>query len=292
MEIVAQKEELLGTSIEIKLAKQHSHLFSLCFDEIKRIEAAYSRFIDNSELSKLNKRLGEWTFVSDEFYMLIRRGEEFRRKTDGNFDITVKAILDDLGYDQQYSFRSKGQIKTWIRNENDIEFEEKQRRVLIRKEIDFGGIGKGFALDRIARILESKGVFHYYINGGGDIYAKKGEELEAWPVLLEHPDDAQRAIGKIELDGRSIAASSANRRRWGNAHHLINMKIGKPATGVKAIFVLAKTGMEADVYAKAVFTAGFEEGIELSNKLPIETLIISSNNKMYKSKGFEVEFFD
>ncbi len=75
-----------------------------------------------------------------------------------------------------------------------------------------------------------------------------------------------------------LQASAPNRRKWGKFHHLLN---------AKAIFVIAKTGIEADGYA----TAGFKEGIELSKKLPVEMLLISSENKMYQSKGVEAKIF-
>ncbi|MFH1094974.1 MAG: FAD:protein FMN transferase [Candidatus Micrarchaeota archaeon] len=105
--------------------------------------------------------------------------------------------------------------------------------------------------------------------------------------------------------GRSIARHRENRagrarhRRFraqpakvGPHHHLINAKTGLPAQGTKAIFVLARTGIEADAYATALFTAGFEEGIRLSENLPAEILSISSEDKMYKSKGFDAELFE
>ncbi|MEW6035317.1 MAG: FAD:protein FMN transferase [Candidatus Micrarchaeota archaeon] len=279
--MISRSEELLGTVVEIKLPERHSNLFSACFEEIRRIERAYSRFLADSELSRLNCRLGEWQDASPEMLFLVSKGMEFRGKTGGNFDITLKAVLDEIGYRSASSAKSPG------KDGPDILVDAKNSRILLNKEIEFGGFGKGYALDRVSRLLGREGAGHYYINAGGDIYAKG----EPWPVLLEHPDDSTRAIGKVSLDGRAIAGSAPNRRRWGGYHHLINAKTKKPASGVKAIFVIADTGMEADAYATALFTAGFAEGIELSGRLPVEALIISAENKMYESEGFGAEMF-
>jgi thiamine biosynthesis lipoprotein ApbE len=74
-------------------------------------------------------------------------------------------------------------------------------------------------------------------------------------------------------------------------HHLINAKTLTPSQGVKAIFLIAATGMEADAYATAIFTAGFEKGAALAASLPVQMLLISSENKMYKTPDFAAEFF-
>lgn len=290
MELASKKDEVLGSVVEIKLPFSFSYLFSECFEELKRIEKTYSRFLEDSELSIANKNLGKWHNTTEEFLFLLTSAEKFRKDTNGNFDISLKSVLDDLGYDKKYSFKPHKNQNPCNRLGNNIEIDFKRKKFLLNKEIDFGGLGKGFALDNVAKLLEAK-IDHYYINAGGDIIAKRGKARDPWTILLEHPDDPTVAIGKIELDGRSIAASAPNRRRWGENHHLINVKTKKPADEVKAIFVTAKTGIEADAYATALFTAGFEEGIMLSKKLPVEMLMVSSNNKMYKSNCFEVEFF-
>lgn len=293
MELVSKTEKHLGTMIEIKLPMENSNLFSICFDELHKIEKKYSRFLDDSELCALNGNIGSWQDISDEMMYLLLKAEEFKTKTGGNFDITLKSVLDSMGYDKDYSFKPKPpktkRLLDYLRQ--PVQIDRTNSRVLLRTEIEFGGLGKGFALDRIKQLLESNGVKHYYINAGGDIFARKGDRGEPWVVLLEHPYDSSMAIGKVIIDNCSIAGSAPNRRKWGEYHHLINAKTKKPAMGVAAIFVIAKTGIEADAYATALFTAGYNEGKALSRKLPVEILIISSQNKMYCSEGFHAELF-
>lgn len=283
--------EILGSLIEVKVPDTFSFVFDSCFNELDRIDKKYSRFRDDSLLSKINQNLGKYVEVDDEFIFLLDRSLEFWYKTEGNFDISLKSALDNIGYDKDYSFKEKKLVDRPQDLGKSISINNPKKQARLNCEIEFGGFGKGFALDQISKILDKQNVKNYYINAGGDIFAKSEDEIKPWPILLEHPDDSTSAIGCIKINNCAIAASAPNRRRWGVNHHLLNAKTRRPSKGVKAIFVLAATGIEADAYSTAIFTAGFEEGISLSTKLPVETLLISDQNKMYKSAGFDAELF-
>jgi len=296
MEIEAQKKNLLGTQIEIKLPGKFSYFFPKCFSRLLEIENNYSRFIENSQLSFLNNNLGKWQNASSEFIFLLKKAAELNSATEGHFDITLKTALDSLGYDKNYSFRKKTIFQNPLRQaaailRGNILIDEKNKKALLNKQIDFGGFGKGFALDEISSLLEKNKIFHYYINAGGDIMAKSAPGEKEWQILLEHPDDSSRAIGKIPLNGMALAASAPNRRKWGDSHHLLNAKKRSPQNDSKCVFCLAKTGLEADAYATAIFCAGFKEGISLSKKLPIQILLVSAQNRVYKSSRFGAEMF-
>lgn len=288
MEVISKVEQILGTEIEIKLPKESQSFFPFCFNLAREIENKYSRFKNNNTLEKINKNLNRWQKVDEETFFLIEKSLELSIKTDGNFDISVKKALERIGYDLQYSFIEKNEEEERI--EDPIQINREKNEVFLKKEIEFGGIGKGYFLDKAAEFLKNNKIENFYINAGGDIIANS--KKDPWPILLEHPDNSEMAIGKINLNGKSIAASAANKRKWGKNHHLINAKTRKPANNTKAIFVIAETAIEADCYATALFCAGFNEGIEIGEKLPIDFLIISNENKMYKSENFEVEFFE
>ncbi len=295
----ARSRRLLGTHVEVKLREEDSGQFPACFNEIQRIERAFSRFLDDSELSRLNSNIGAWQDASPEMVLLVAKALQLYKDTGGLFDITVKETLDSLGYDKEYSFTRKPLLKRGLLHairksvEGNVALDTKTGRILLNKQIDFGGFGKGYALDSVAKLLESRGVTHYYVNAGGDIIARRGEGQPEWIILLEHPDDTSRVIGKIPLDGSAIAASAPNRRKWGDGlHHLIDPRTGKPATGVKSTFVIARQGVDADAYATALFAAGFAGSIALCAKLPIEALVISSEDKLFYTRGFAAEFFD
>lgn len=293
METISQINEVLGTQVEIKIPKSNNNLFFECFKIAKEIEKKYSRFLEKNHLWNINKNIGKWQKIDLETLFLIQKAVEFKEKTHGNFDITLKRVLDKMGYDNEYSFKEKETLENEFQTniENPISINMEKEEIFLKKEIEFGGFGKGYFLDKAAEFFNKKGLDHYYINAGGDIFAKKGKGNEEWEILLEHPDNQNMAIGKVKLDNNAIAASAPNKRKWGKMHHLLNAKTKKPASEVKAIFIMAKTGIEADAYATALFGAGFNSAIEIANNLPIEMLIVSKENKMYKTPDFEVEFF-
>ena len=309
---VARSEQLMGTLIEIKLPAASAHLFPECFSEIRRIENAFSRFLPDSELSRLDSRLGSWQGASEEFIFLLRKGEEFGRITGGQFDITLKELLEEMGYgpkstDSSLSSRSGSprsdqkqagkhsplsHLASALRSFSPpFLIDGKNQKVLLNRQVEFGGFGKGYALDRVRALLESKGVFHYCINAGGDIFARQGEGFGPWEILLEHPDDPSMAIGTVKVSNSAIAGSAANRRRWNGMHHLIDPKARRPSTGMKAAFVAAKTGMEADAYATALFTSGFERAVSLLSRLPVDVLLISEEGRIHESRGFGATLF-
>jgi thiamine biosynthesis lipoprotein len=292
MRFVTKSKECLGTVVEIKLPQSQSSFFSDCFFELERIEKTYSRFLPTSQLSKVNSKLHTWQKVSTEFILLVEKSLSFAKQTNGAFDITLKSRLENLGYDASYSFQPKVEsvvlrLKNFfLQFQRPILINKQESTIYLRKQIEFGGLGKGFALDCLAKIIREKGVLDFYINAGGDIYGGCSEKSKPWTILLEHPDDATRAIGYIELKNQAIACSAPNRRKWGKHHHLLNSQTGQSEHSLKCIFVLAKTGIEADAYATALFTSGFERAIPLSHKLPVCVFLVSAQNKVYRNSDF------
>jgi hypothetical protein len=108
-----REEEVLGSRISVSVVsdecqKQLAHnAIQQCFLESYRIQRSFSRFIPDSELSNLNKNVGEWTRVSDELFLLIRFSKEIQEMTGGAYDPTVCSILEGWGYDPEYSLNEK-----------------------------------------------------------------------------------------------------------------------------------------------------------------------------------------
>ena len=293
-ELACREQKVLGSILVIQLpAGAGEGVFGRCFAEAKRIEQKFSRFLPDSELCRLNANLGVWQDASEEYLHLLGRAQEFYEKSGGRFDVSLKADLERLGYDPSYSFRRKGgRAKDFEDESPAYSIDERRGQVALFREVELGGLGKGYALDRIAQIIDAAGLQHYCINAGGDIYARRGAGELPWRVLLEHPGDPKRAMGEIALDGQAIAASAPNRRKWGDGlHHLLDAKTGEPVTGVKATFIVAKTGIEADAYSTAIFTAGFEGAVQLCKTLPVQAMVISGEDKVFRTDGFDAKLF-
>ncbi|MFT4310591.1 MAG: FAD:protein FMN transferase [Candidatus Woesearchaeota archaeon] len=264
--------EALGTRFEFSCS-----FFGPCVAELQRIEQKYSRFIPSSMLSSINSNIGHWVRVDKECVMLIEQALRIQQETQGYFSLFVKNTLDALGYDAQYSFTPQ-HVATYAHNVIDID----GINVRAHAPIDFGGFGKGWALDQLALLCQQD--TRFYLNGGGDIIVK-----DAWPILLEHPDDTTKTIGKITLYSQAFASSAPNRRKWKHGHHLINPKTNTPQQTMKAVYVVAETALLADAYATALFCAGFEQALVLAQRLPVQCMLISVHDKVYTTDAFFIE---
>lgn len=278
--MISKSFEKLGTKFIVKLPKE---AFTDCFTELDRIEKKYSRFLETSILTKINNTRG-WQKIDLETEKLILQGITYNLKTQGYFSLTVKSTLDKFGYDKEYTFRKKNTLT--LPNVGK-KLQLKKGLLKLLKPIDFGGLGKGYALDNLAKILDRKGIKKYFLNGGGDIKVK-GE----WKIFLEHPDDNTKTIGYVMLKDQAIASSSANKRNWGKYHHLINPKIGKPSNSdIKSLFVIATKAIDADAYATALFVMGYKKAKQTALKENLQVLIITKDDKLYQSKEFNATLY-
>ncbi len=286
--IEKQTKELLGSVISIEIEDEHANRIDKCFEIISNLEEKYSRFKPSSTLSKLNEQIGNWQKVDEQTFELLIRANELYEDTDGYFDITIKEILDSLGYDKDYSFKVKSNESGIHKQLQRYEIDPITNEIKLLKQIDFGGFGKGLALDLVSNFLDENNVSHYLINAGGDIYAKRSKGMPAWKILLENPFEKDgNYIGIIEIDDFFIAGSGPNKRKWADSiHHLINPKTNLPQNENAGIFVIGQEGLVTDAFSTGLFVAGFEKGIELANKNGIDLFLISSDGKNYKSNNF------
>ena len=279
--------EALGTGIRLVCVSSERSAeegLLLAWEECGRIEAAYSRFIGNNELARLNGLQGEWVEVSSELYALLSFGVDLFEKSGGAFNLTVGSILEGWGYDADYLFNEKspgclGQI------------ELDSGLVRVSASVDLGGLGKGYALDRMSTCLEA--FENVLIDAGGDLVARGVDETgRPWRVAFEHPTDPSKAIGVVEVtEPLALASSSPSRRAWKGKHHLVNPQTGQPASDMLAVYTQAATALEADAWATALFVSGFEKAQSLLKKSFVESLLVRPSGELFRTKGFRGELF-
>jgi len=286
MKLYKTERELLGSKITITVCEKSEResevtkAIEKAFLECARIERRFSRFLPQSELSLLNTQLNLETPVSDELFLLISFAEEIKKSTAGIFDITIKSILEGWGYDAGYSLREQTAGKI-----GEVVLNAENRTVTSSAEIDLGGVGKGYALDRMLAIFAS--FENIVLDAGGDIYARgKDENGNKWKILFEDPMDITRAIGEVEADGFFLAASSPSRRRWRNRHHLVDPRHGEPADKMLMTYIQADRGIIADTLSTALFVMGWEDAQKALPNLGIEAMLVSPEGKIFRSGGF------
>lgn len=277
--------EALGTLISIYLLNSNQKLFEEIKNIILTFQKEYSRFSSESKVTFLNQNKYDFCQINSELFDILQKSLVINEKTQGYFDITLNSTLNKLGYKDQNNLTSS-KIKeylTLIKNfGNSIKLENNSCR--LSKNIDLGGIGKGYLIDKLRLFLIKKNIKEFTINAGGDIYIHSNKRRK---VFLEHPTKDNFVFGEIEIKNLSFCSSSPKYRKFKNNHHLINPKTKKSSFENSQIYILHKSATFADAYATAFFVMPTKKAIEISKKLNLAILIIDKNNKIYKSENFK-----
>jgi len=265
---------------------------------LQAYEARFSRFLRLSELSRLNASAGRSFVASPRLFALVRLALERAERSGGLFDPTVLAHLVTSGYDRSFDLvppvRSAPQGAsqrhfTW----RDVSLEAATRCIVMPEGcgIDLGGIGKGWAVDRLAAMLDTPCL----VNGGGDVYAGgTPPDDDAWRVGIADPFHSERDLIVLRVVDRGVATSSSLKRRSrvGDAmlHHLIDPRTGRPSdSDAVQVTVVAPTTTEADYLAKVTLLRGAAQGLEALNSEPeAEGVIVRSDGLVLQSEGLSL----
>jgi thiamine biosynthesis lipoprotein len=258
----------------------------------EELEACWSRFRPESELSALNARAGSPVVVSPRLWSAILAAREAWEATAGRFDPTVLPALRALGYDRTFHDVIDDPdvplpALTASPGFGRVALHPATRTVHLPLgcALDLGGIGKGLAADLIADELASHGA-SVAVSMGGDVAVRgPGPDADAaWPVRVEQPH-ADLELGAFQLVDESIVQSTTRFRRWrrGGAeqHHLVDPSTGHPtATGVVTAVVTGPRAGFAEAVAKAAIVAGPVDGPRLIRACGLDGWLLLADGSM------------
>ena len=286
--------EAIGThwQVDINEAVLKSELHDIKSEVQSRVESfdgVYSRFRSDSVVSRMARRKGRYRLPYDA-RQLIGMYQELYVLTRGLITPLIGQVLADAGYDESYSLQPKTLSKPpdW---EEVLLFEPGSGQahpyltLLQPALLDFGAAGKGYLVDLTARILAEHGLRSYCVDASGDMLQGNSSE-QALRVGLEHPEDPNKVIGVAHIINASLCGSAVNRRAWGEYHHIINPHNLKPVKGVRAVWVVAKTGLIADAIASSLF---FVSAKRLQTRYDFEYVLLRDDYSYQKSDGFPGE---
>ncbi len=216
-----------------------------CEALLHSIETRFSRFRTDSYVSQLNQQ-GVVTTEDVDLHELLTLGQQFYKETSGVFNILIGDVLVAHGYDSSYSFTERDTPAIIGNPLSDLEHTN-TTWILRRGQIDLGGIGKGWAIDKVSTLIASYGVTEYLINGGGDIYGTS-ESGEPITLYLEDPLHEGQYLGTTGIYHQGFAASSPYKRRWKSNVTDRNHLIGEQS-GYDGSFIIAKNALLADIMA-------------------------------------------
>jgi FAD:protein FMN transferase len=287
-----------NTDVAIELSDwRWSHLLPTVETFLHRFEAQFSRFLPDNELSRFNQRVTATVAVSDEMLRLLSVCVEMHHYTDGIFNPLVLQSLEAAGYDRSFERLDSDEVTTGDLPDSLPSLTElrlhparKEASLAVGLRLDFGGIGKGYAVDEAAALLaEASGCL---VDAGGDIYAAGvAPGGGAWRVDVMDPASPDERLDVVAISDAAIATSWTTRRRWKTAkgwrHHLIDPRTGLPAdTGVIGATVVATRALEADVLAKCALILGHEEGVDFLERRGAEGLLVLEDGTLKKTRNW------
>jgi thiamine biosynthesis lipoprotein len=261
------------------------------------LEARWSRFREDSEVSLMNRAAGEPVPVSALTVAMVERAIEGARVTDGRFDPTLLGAVIRAGYDRTFELLPDGRVTArsdlasgW----RAIRVDAAAGTVTMPHGVGFdaGGIGKGFAADLLVADLMAAGARGACVSIGGDVRVE-GDGLNGpgWTVAVEHPFTPDAPAALIGLAGGAVATSTRAKRMWGpdddRRHHLIDPATGLPAiNGLLSATAVTAEAWQAEVLAKAAFVAGIDRGLAVLVDRGADGLLIGDAGDVHVSDGF------
>ncbi|MHC5061074.1 MAG: FAD:protein FMN transferase [Planctomycetota bacterium] len=258
------------------------------FGRLKRVDEMMSDYIADSQLSQVNRQAYEGpVHVDDDLFEVLHLADEYSRKTDGAFDVTVGPVVALWRRAQE-----GGELPTEIElarasakvgfDKLVLDAQNKTVRFAVdRMRLDLGAIAKGYAIDLAIEAMQKTGAVGGVIDVGGDVrcFGSPSDKNENWLIGLQDPTADGRLLLVLKLHDMAVATSGGYRRfaeaQGKQYSHIINPRAGSAADELISVSVVARTATAADALATAVSVMGLEKGFELIESLEeTEVLVV------------------
>jgi thiamine biosynthesis lipoprotein ApbE len=237
--------------------------------ELAAIDAACSRFRDDSELTRVNAAGGRHVTVSPLLADAIAAALRAAKLTNGRVDPTVGGALMVAGYDRDISQVRGSRVRRLraarVEGWRVIELDRSAGTVRVPGgvRLDLGATAKALAADRATdRALAASGASGILVNLGGDIAVAGSPPRGGWPIRVT--DGRGSTSGQlVTIASGGLSTSSTTVRRWrrrgGHAHHIIDPHTGAPAAEHwRTVSVAAATCLDANIASTAAIVLGAE----------------------------------
>ena len=239
------------------------------FDEVHRLDQMLSNYKPESELSEVNRGAAQHPVaVSQELFDLLAACVDYSRESEGAFDITVGPLMKVWGF-----YKGTGRLPHRAEVLGALErvgygnllLDRTNRTVRFGKEgveLDPGGIGKGYAVDRMVDVLKEYGIHTALVSASGSsIYglgAPPGEK--GWKVQIRDPKNEKKSVAEINLNNESMS-TSGNYEKFFRAEgriysHIMDPRTGWPAQGVLSVSAVTARTIDSEAWTKPLFVNG------------------------------------
>lgn len=259
-------------------AAEAGALASVAAEEARRVEAKFSRYREDSVVGRLNRAEGRPMAVDEETARLLDYAATCWEESRGLFDVTTGVLRRAWTFDGSGRIPSEAAVREALRQVgwSRVRWDGATFTMPARMEIDFGGIGKEYAVDSAAALLMERSEAPFLVNFGGDLFAsgpRRGGR--PWIVGVDDPEHTGRAaLYRADLMGGGLATTGDARRfviRNGKRlGHILDPRTGWPVEDPPAsVTVLARSCLEAGTLSTLAYLHGAgaeaflrEQGVE------------------------------
>lgn len=262
-------------------------------EEVRRIEAKYSRYRDDSVLSRINAAAGgEAVAIDEETEQLLDFAHACHEQSEGAFDPTSGVLRRAWNFHEPH-VPSDAELAPLLALIGWDRVERSPARVRLPQagmELDFGGFGKEYAVDRAAVHLRDAGIASGMVNLAGDLTILGPQpDGSPWRVGIRHPRKPDALIATIPVYSGGIATSGDYERFVevdGVRHcHVLHPRTGRPARGLQSVTVHAPTCLVAGSASTIAMLKGAEEGLEWLRSLGLPHLCVLDDGRLVDRMG-------
>lgn len=292
-------EYIMGTIYKIEVydndISKAEKAISQAFKEIRDCDKILSDYRKDSELTKvLEEASSHPVKVSDYFFEITERSIYFSKITNGLFDITVQPLVDLWGFkNKEFKKPTDLQIKKvkeFVGYKNII-LDSQNKTIFIkdpRVKMDFGAIGKGFAVDKALKILKKNNIKSAFIDSvSNQYYLGTPPNNKYWKVGIKDARNNQKIIKYLYLKDKTVSTSGdyeqffiENGQRF---THIINPITGYPIKEAIASTIISDNATDADALSTSVLLLNEKQSNDLIKLFP-NSKLIRVKDKIFKKQ--------
>ncbi len=260
---------------------RYAHQAALsAFAEIDRLERELSRFIENSDITRLNHAPAGWSVpLGLDSYACLQLAYQVWDDTGGAFDVTIGSLFRCwFGEDRKPRIPKTDEIREAMGRTGmqHLHLDPKLFEIasdVAGVQVDLGGIGKGYALDRASAILREWKLPVGLLNAGSSTIVAMDPPpgKPGWPVTFHHPLDSDQILIRLNLDNQSVSGSGQK-----SCRHILDPRPDRvgPVSGKIAAWSLASSAARSDALSTAFLVMEPAEVEAYSRQHPREASLV------------------